>query len=237
MASHGELTTPDRAQNGLHRDLGILRRVGRRHQRTRGRVRLQRGDPRLQGVEVRSQRPQRAVRRSMAGSRKQARPGRVADLDHHQSRPDGPLPPKGATRVCGRSSRSASSRQIACREPTSVDSETRRARSGNEAANSSQSGRWLEWAPRQVAGGRRLRRRVPVGTTLLLGVGSGSAPVMNLWPVRQHWPPTAGCRLGSARVQGVLVSASSSSMSRSPGRGRDKRKLERDTRPGVSPAG
>ena len=33
MASYGELTTADRAQNRLHRDLGILRRVRRRHQR------------------------------------------------------------------------------------------------------------------------------------------------------------------------------------------------------------
>ena len=34
MAGYGELTTADRAQDCLHRDLGVLRRVRRRHQRT-----------------------------------------------------------------------------------------------------------------------------------------------------------------------------------------------------------
>ena len=95
IAGYGELTTADRAQNCLHRDLGVLRRVRRRHQRTSRQMRLQRGDPRLQGVEIGSQRPQRALCKSMAGSREQARPSRVADLAHHHSRPDGPLPPNG----------------------------------------------------------------------------------------------------------------------------------------------
>ena len=95
MPSDGELTTADRAQNCLHRDLGVLRRLGRRHQRTSRQVRLQRGDPRLQAEEISSERPQRAVCRSMAGSLEQAEPGRVADLGHHQWRPGGPLPPNG----------------------------------------------------------------------------------------------------------------------------------------------
>ena len=45
------------------------------------------------------------------------------------------------------------------------------------------------------------------------------------------WPPTAGRGLKVGSAQRVLVSASSCSMSRPPGRGRDNRKLERDCGP------
>ena len=72
-----------------------MRRVHRRHQCAGRQLRLQRGDPRLQGVEIDSQRAQRAIYKSVAGGREQARLGRLSDVGDHQSRLGGPLPPRG----------------------------------------------------------------------------------------------------------------------------------------------
>jgi len=92
IAGHRELAGPDRAQDRLYIDPGVPRRVRRRHQRNRGQPPLQRADPRLQLAQIRGQRPHWTVQ-LIAASQDQVRPGRFADIGHHQSRPGGPLPP------------------------------------------------------------------------------------------------------------------------------------------------
>ena len=66
-------------------------------------------------------------------------------------------------------------------------------------------------APRQVAGGRRLRTRVPVGTTLLLGVGASADKQAN----RPAWALSPICnreRSRSMRVRRQLPAATALTM-------------------------